>query len=378
MQSAALCRSLLHEDETDESPAMTSSCCHPKPPETPKSCCSKETQASADWLLRITATLVTVLYLVFFLFETALPDWLSRLSATAFEMINTMWWGMLLAALFVGLLERIPQQWVMAVLGQGNSFRGILRATFAGLLLDLCSHGILMVGMKLYQRGASLGQVMAFLVASPWNSLSLTIILLTLIGWQWTLLFILLSMVIGVITGLLVDAWARNGGLPANPNTTQADPDFRLGAAFKESYQQWRFSMADVNTVMVDGLVGSKMVLRWVFLGIVLAALIRAFVPLELFQSLFGATMGGLLLTLLSATIIEVCSEGSTPIAADIFNRAQAPGNSFAFLMAGVSTDYTEIMSIKDTSQSWKVAFALPIVSLPQIILVGWLLNQFA
>ena len=47
-----------------------------------------------------------------------------------------------------------------------------------------------MVGAKLYERGASIGQLMAFLIASPWNSLSLTIIMVSLIGWQWTLMFI--------------------------------------------------------------------------------------------------------------------------------------------------------------------------------------------
>jgi hypothetical protein len=65
----------------------------------------------------------------------------------------------------------------MGVLGRKEGLGGILRATGAGLLLDLCSHGILLVGMKLYERGASLGQTMAFLIASPWNSISLTIIL---------------------------------------------------------------------------------------------------------------------------------------------------------------------------------------------------------
>ena len=47
--------------------------------------------------------------------------------------------------------------------------------------------------------------------------------------------------------------------------------------------------------------------------GLILAGLIRAFVPEEAFATWFGATMGGLWLTLLATTVIEVCSEGSTP-----------------------------------------------------------------
>ena len=45
--------------------------------------------------------------------------------------------------------------------------------------------------------------------------------------------------------------------------------------------------------------------------------------------------------------------------------------------MAGVATDYTEIMSIRDTMQSWKIALYLPLVTLPQILLLGAILNQF-
>ena len=43
------------------------------------------------------------------------------------------------------------------------------------------------------------------------------------------------------------------------------------------------------------------------------------------------------------ATVLEVCSEGTSPIAFEIFNKTAALGNPFIFLMAGVATDYTEI-----------------------------------
>tara|TARA_R110002072_G_scaffold4029_1_gene28682 strand:- start:41 stop:400 length:360 start_codon:yes stop_codon:yes gene_type:complete len=118
-------------------------------------------------------------------------------------------------------------------------------------------------------------------------------------------------------------------------------------------------------------------VIRWSLFGLVLAGLIRALVPEDAVTTWFGATMAGLWLTLLATTVIEVCSEGSTPIAADLMNRAGAPGNSFTFLMAGVATDYTEVMSIRDTTRSWKIALFLPLITVPQIVLIGAVLNQF-
>ncbi len=112
--------------------------------------------------------------------------------------------------------------------------------------------------------------------------------------------------------------------------------------------------------------------------GVLLASVIRVLMLQDMFATLFGATFAGLMLTLGAATIIEVCSEGSTPIAADLMTRASAPGNSFTFLMAGVSTDYTEVMAIRDTTKSWKIALFLPLVTLPQVLILGYLLNQFS
>jgi uncharacterized membrane protein YraQ (UPF0718 family) len=57
-------------------------------------------------------------------------------------------------------------------------------------------------------------------------------------------------------------------------------------------------------------------------------------------------------------------------------NRANAPGNAFTFLMAGVATDYTEVMSIRDTTRSWKIALFLPLITVPQVMVVGFILNQ--
>jgi uncharacterized membrane protein YraQ (UPF0718 family) len=82
-----------------------------------------------------------------------------------------------------------------------------------------------------------------------------------------------------------------------------------------------------------------------------------------------------LAITLVTTTLLEVCSEGSSPLAAELINRAQAPGNSFAFLMAGAATDYTEIMSLRETTASWKCALFLPLVTVPQVVLFGALLN---
>jgi uncharacterized protein len=165
--------------------------------------------------------------------------------------------------------------------------------------------------------------------------------------------------------------------LPINPNRSNLPTDFKFWQQAKGNFKTFNWgpeaSLKTIQTACSE----SRMILRWIFLGIIIASCIRTFIHPDDFSSLFGPTLIGLALTIGAAPIIEVCSEGSSPIAADIFTRAQAPGNAFAFLMAGVSTDYTEIVVLKQISSSWRYALVLPLLSLPQIILLGWIINHF-
>ncbi|BFM07688.1 permease [Halioxenophilus aromaticivorans] len=367
--------------EAGEETSHQHACCGPvnlaaKPHE--NDCCAPS-HNRIDWLLwgSVVAVVVGYVSYAFSLVGGHGSSWQATAAHSVYELINTMWFSVILAIVFVGVLSQVPQSLVMSVLGRGGSVNGLARATVAGVMMDLCSHGILMVAMKLYQKGASLGQTMAFLVASPWNSFSLTLILFALIGWQWTLAFIVLSMLLAFSTGWIFDRLVAAKILPGNPCTASVEEASRpLLAQVKTHWQNANWDRQLALTILKEGLSGARIVLRWLLFGVVLASLIRALIDPDVFQQYLGPSALGLAVTLVAATVIEVCSEGSAPIAADIMNRTSAPGNGFAFLMTGVATDYTEVMVIKDTMQSWKVALFLPLVTLPQVIVVAAVLNQ--
>lgn len=294
------------------------------------------------------------------------------------ELLGRMWWGLALGILFVGLLGKVPRDFVVALLGRGGSVSGLFRATGAGLLLDLCSHGILLAGMKLYERGASLGQTMAFLIASPWNSFSLTVIMVSLIGLPWTLTFVFLSALVAILSGWAFERLVKRGQLPANPFATDLPAGFAFWREARAGLRQTRFNASFFGSVLSTGFRDSGMILRWIFFGTVLAALLRAAFPPEAFHAWFGPSLLGLGRTVIATTIIEICSEGSSPIAADLVTRAGAPGNAFAFLMAGIATNYTAILAIRQVCRSWKIALFLPLITVPQVFLLGWILNRVA
>ncbi len=351
-----------------------SECCDLKDKSSPM----QRPKKKQDWLLWSTAIILLLAYLGQWLAGDwfASINYLSTFSASIFELINRMAWGLALGILFVGILDKIPRDLLSAALGKGGTASGIFRATLAGVLLDLCSHGILIIAGKLYKKGASLGQTMAFLIASPWNSISLTFVLWALIGIKWTLVILALSMAIAIFSGFIFEGLVKKGVLPKNPNTINLPEGYTFRAGFKAETKKIKFTAKIPFILLWDGLRGSRMILRWIFFGVIMAALIRTFISPESFQTFFGPTLGGLGLTIIVATILEVCSEGSAPIAADILTRAKSPGNAFAFLMTGVSTDYTEMLVLKESTKSWKIALFLPLVTLPQILILAWVLNQ--
>lgn len=355
---------------------MGSSCCAPKP-EDHNSC---HPESKRDYWLWGSFSIVAFGYISHLLgIDFGSTTFLQKLNHFAhhnFELLNKMWWGIFLGAVAVGILHYVPQNTVQKIMSSNSRTKGLFRATLAGVLLDLCSHGILMVGLKLYNKGLSLGQTMAFLIASPWNSFSLTVILISLIGLKWTLAFVFFSAVVAIVSGYIFEILVDKKVLPENPaKNTSVDTNGTYEKSFWQALPKTPTSF--FKDVFLFGMKDSMSIIKWLFIGIILASLLRELLSPDQFQSYFGPDATGLLFTLLLATVIEVCSEGSAPIASDILVSAKAPGNAFGFLMTGVSTDYTEIMAIKEKMKSWKIALFLPLVTIPQIVFLAWIMNQF-
>jgi hypothetical protein len=340
-----------------------------------KSCCPEmQKKRRPDYIMHGSLFVIAVTFALYY----AGVGWtgLDIFAQAQAELLLDMSWGVALGLLSVGLMNKIPREYFTAVMGRGDTFKDIVKAAIAGVVLDMCNHGILVISGKLYERGLSIAQVLTFLIASPWNSLSLTFILIALIGLKWTLVFILASMLIAVISGLVYLRLVKKGLLPPNPNTCNVPEGFDIKADAKARLKGWRPSKQWAKEVARDGWADGKMIIRWILFGAVIAAAMRAYIPADIFGDWFGPTALGLGVTLLVATLIEICSEGSAPIAAEIMNTAGATGNGFAFLMAGVSTDYTEILVVREFSKSWPIALSIPLVTVPQIIILGMLFNM--
>lgn len=312
---------------------------------------------------------VVSLLFIFTLLISYLPiPLLEHLNMSLIEYISILWWAVLLGLFIGGIIDYfIPEAFIHNHLGQ-KGFKSIIKAVFAGFLLSACSHGILALAIQLYKKGASIGAVITFLLASPWANLPFTILMIGFWGLN-AFYIIIAAMIIAVITGTIF-LFLEKINLIEKSKTinTQEKVDWSTIKNFNLK--------KSVKGVTKGSVSLANMVLWWILIGILISAVVSAYVPSEWFTKYLGATFTGLLITLGVATIIEICSEGSAPLAFEIYRQVGTIANPFVFLMAGVITDYTEI-GLLWTNIGKKTAIWLPIIAVPQVLFVGYLFLVF-
>ena len=306
-------------------------------------------------------------------FIPALFSWRTHL----LHYFSLIWWGVLAGFLLGGVIDRyLPRQYVSNLLAEDDR-RTVCRAVLLGFLMSACCHGILALAIELYRKGASVAAVVAFLLASPWANLPLTLLLVSMFGWR-SLVIIGGALVIAVVTGNIFFSLARRGMVESNPATLKPDKSYSIKGDIKRRWRDARFSFAALRRDLRDIWRGAaslaNMVLAWIIIGLLAASLAGAFIPGGWLKAHLGETLLGLCFTLLLAVVLEVCSEGTAPLAFELYRQTGALGNSFVFLMGGVVTDYTEI-GLLWSNIGRRTAVLLPLITVPQVLLLGWLVN---
>jgi len=243
--------------------------------------------------------------------------------------------------------------------------------------MSACSHGILALSMQIHKKGASNPAVVSFLLASPWANFTVTVMLVGFFGLKG-LFIIIAAIIVAINTGFIFMFLEKKGLIEKNKNIVEVPEKFSILDDIQARFRNYKFNLANIASDFKGVLIGawalSEMVLWWIILGLAIASLAGAYIPVHFFHKFMGPTLLGLLVTLALATVIEVCSEGSSPLAFEIYRQTGALGNSFVFLMAGVATDYTEI-GLLWANVGRRTALWMPVITVPQVVLIGCLFN---
>lgn len=348
------------------------------PQEKKPSCCAapKPHKKSKPWFLQPLALLTGVMTAGFagsYVFSSLVP-----FRETILAFFSMMMLPVALGFFFGGIIDAsVPGEYISKHLSRRNPST-VFYAVGLGFLMSACNHGILALSMALHRKGASGAAVVSFLLASPWANLPVTFLLVGFFGWKG-ILVVLLALLIALVTGLLFQQLEKRGWVEVNVHSVEVTADFSIRRDLKEKFRKFHYTNAGFLAWSVKVWASIRMLLEmvlfWILLGVFLSALAAAFIPAHWFDRFLGPDVTGLFVTLAFATVLEICSEGTSPLAFTIYQKTGAFGNAFAFLMAGVVTDYTEVgliwKNLGRKSALWMLA-----LSLPQVILIALFLNR--
>lgn len=265
-----------------------------------------------------------------------------------FLRVNIMYWQELWLILAIGFLisgfifKFIPTNIVERHLGE-KGLKPIFIAAFIGALLPVCCVGSLPIALTLKRKGAALGAVLAFLVATPATSISALIVCWKLLGLGFTayifVAIILMAIVMGVIINKMhvktpLDKINNDASCCKDPAQDNEGPNVTMGQRIKGV-----FSYAFITLPKEIGIE--------VIIGIALASFITVFEPIQHLIREYLTGLTGYFVILIMGLVTYVCSTASVPMADAFLQSGMSYGQGLCYLLVGPITSYGTILVIK-------------------------------
>src|SRR5947208_7281401 len=104
----------------------------------------------------------------------------------AFSMLLEILWPLILGFALSGIVQAVVSRRSLAKALGGNSPKNLTLATLFGIASSSCSYAAVALARSLFQKGASFTSAMVFELASTNLVIELGILLIVLMGWQFT------------------------------------------------------------------------------------------------------------------------------------------------------------------------------------------------
>jgi len=269
-----------------------------------------------------------------------LSDLAGKVLQSATEILNDASPWLVVSFILAGLLHHLvtPDRWQRAL---GNRrFSSIVKAAVSGMLLPICSCGVIPLGLGLYYSGAYLGPTLAFMTATPIVNPAAVLLAYGLLGPEIATIYLIGGFVVPVIIGLL-------GNALAGPELQAPGFDSGEAAPILESEDKVSLTEKLLSGLHWGFMDLGVMVSKYIVVGVFLAGLLLGLVPKSYIHEYLGnpgmISLAGI--GILGA-VMYVCAVGHIPFIAAVVAAGAAPGVAITFLMTGAATNLPELVSI--------------------------------
>lgn len=284
----------------------------------------------------------------------------------AFSMFWEILWPLILGFTLSGIVQvAVSHQAIAKALG-GDSPKQLTLATLFGIASSSCSYAAVALARSIFQKGASFTAAMAFELASTNLVIELGIILLVLMGWQFTaaeflggiLMVIFIALIFRLtLTPRLVQmarTQAKKGVMGRMEGHAAMDMSVS-GGSFLQKLLSGKGLTAVSNYFVMDW----ASVWVDIVVGLLIAGALAAWVPDSFWRTFFLsnnptlAKIEGPLVGPLVAVFSFVCSVGNVPLAAVLWRGGISFGGVVSFIFADLII--LPILDIYRRYYGWKV-----------------------
>jgi uncharacterized membrane protein YraQ (UPF0718 family) len=250
---------------------------------------------------------------------------------------------------------------------------GYLMGSGFGAITPFCSCSSIPVFLGFTSAGIPVGITMSFLITSPLINEVAVLLLLSLLGWKFTLLYVVVGMSVGILGGVFLDAikaerWLQSfaaKALERGKNSSQQKASQTTTISLKE-----RHTFAKEEMLEIFGRVW-----KWVIIGVGLGAALHGFVPEGWIQEHLG---NGQWWSVPSAVLLGIPlysnATGVIPVMESLITQGLPIGTTLAFCMSTVAASFPEFILLKQVMQ-WRLLAVLFILLLTAFTLIGWIFN---
>lgn len=270
--------------------------------------------------------------------------------------------ALLLGFFISGLIhEFLPDDFVDRYLARKN-FLAILWATVVGAILPICCIGNLPVAISFYKRGARLGPVLAFLVATPATSITALLVTYRLLGITFTVYIFFAAIVVGLVMGLIGNLFK----VPVAKKEEEICPTCGLTG---HHHHENSFSQRIKSALVYSFWEMPREIWLEVTIGLALAALIVSLAPVENLISTYLSGAFGYVFALPFAVIMYICSTATVPLVDAFVNSGMNIGAGMLLLLVGPITSFGTLLVVRKEFGNKILAVYLAVICLAGLLL---------